>query len=69
MCDEATKREKSPIKGSTNRSAVEQGTRDYPTLCCLRTADAFAVVASLPPESRRERSDDRKCVCFSQAKT
>ena len=30
----------------------------------LRTADAFPVVASLP---RRERSDDRKCVCCSQA--
>ena len=30
----------------------------------LRTADAFPVVASLP----RERSDDRKCVCGSQAK-
>ena len=30
----------------------------------LRTADAFPVVASLPP---RERSDDRKCVCCSQA--
>ena len=28
----------------------------------LRTADAFPVVASLPP-----RSDDRKCVCGSQA--
>jgi len=34
MCDEATKREKSSTKGSTNRSAVEQGTRDYPTMCC-----------------------------------
>ena len=31
----------------------------------LRTADAFPVVASLPP--KRERSDDRKCVCGSQA--
>ena len=30
----------------------------------LRTADGFPVVASLP---RRERSDDRKCVCCSQA--
>ena len=30
----------------------------------LRTADAFPVVVSLP---RRERSDDRKCVCCSQA--
>ena len=29
----------------------------------LRSADAFPVVASL----RRERSDDRKCVCASQA--
>ena len=28
----------------------------------LRAADAFPVVASL-----RERSDDRKCVCGSQA--
>ena len=38
----------------------------------LRTADAFPVVASLPPKNsvaifRRERSDDRKCVCCSQA--
>ena len=34
----------------------------------LRTADAFPVVASLPPKnSVRERSDDRKCVCCSQA--
>ena len=33
--------------------------------CSLRTVDAFSVVASLPP--RRERSDDRKCVCSSQA--
>ena len=33
----------------------------------LRTADAFPVVASLPPKNRRERSDDRKCVCGSQA--
>ena len=38
----------------------------------LRTADAFPVVASLPLSSllslfRRERSDDRKCVCCSQA--
>ena len=36
----------------------------------LRTADAFPVVASLPPKIaifRRERSDDRKCVCCSQA--
>ena len=32
--------------------------------CSLRSADAFPVVASLP---RRERSDDRKCVCDSQA--
>ena len=30
----------------------------------LRTADAFPVVASLPPIFR---SDDRKCVCGSQA--
>ena len=37
----------------------------------LRTADAFPVVASLPPKNifRRERSDDRKCVCCSQAIT
>ena len=36
----------------------------------LRTADAFPVVASLPPLSfRRERKDDRKCVCCSQAST
>ena len=35
----------------------------------LRSADAFPVVASLPPKTifRRERSDDRKCVCASQA--
>ena len=39
----------------------------------LRSADAFPVVASLPPKNRvrvrvrRERSDDRKCVCASQA--
>ena len=32
--------------------------------CSLRTADAFPVIASLP---LRERSDDRKCVCCSQA--
>ena len=32
----------------------------------LRTADAFPVVASLPPRGG-ERSDDRKCVCGSQA--
>ena len=38
----------------------------------LRTADAFLVVASLPPKNsyfRRERSDDRKCVCCSQARS
>ena len=37
----------------------------------LRTADAFLVVASLPPKNifRGERSDDRKCVCCSQAIT
>ena len=37
----------------------------------LRSADAFPVVASLPPKNsfRRKRSDDRKCVCASQAKT
>ena len=34
----------------------------------LRTADAFPIVASLPPKNNlfliwRERSDDRKCVC------
>ena len=34
----------------------------------LRTADAFSVVASLPQKIfRSERSDDRKCVCCSQA--
>ena len=33
------------------------------------TADAFPVVASLPPIFLRERSDDRKCVCCSQATT
>ena len=31
--------------------------------CSLQTADAFPVVAIF----RRERSDDRKCVCCSQA--
>ena len=39
----------------------------------LRTADAFPVVASLPPENSyfsegEKLSDDRKCVCCSQAK-
>ena len=34
----------------------------------LRRADASPVVAFLPPKNfRRERSDDRKCVCCSQA--
>ena len=38
----------------------------------MRTADAFPVVPSLPRKNsdaifRRERSDDRKCVCCSQA--
>ena len=33
----------------------------------LRTADAFPVVASLPPKNSDERSDDQKCVCCSQA--
>ena len=36
----------------------------------LRTADAFPVVASLPPKIaifRRGGSDDRKCVCCSQS--
>ena len=32
----------------------------------LRTADAFLVVASLA-SAKRKRSDDRKCVCCSQA--
>ena len=32
----------------------------------LRTADAYPVVASLA-SAKRERSDDRKCVCCSQA--
>ena len=42
--------------------------------CSLRSADVFPVVASLPPKInfrspiRRERSDDRKYVCASQAK-
>ena len=37
---------------------------------CMRSADVFPVVASLPPEINfwRERSDDRKYVCRSQAK-
>ena len=34
----------------------------------LRTADVFPVVASLPPKNM-ERSDDRKYVCCSQAKS
>ena len=37
----------------------------------LRSADVFPVVASLPPKNSyfwRERSDDRKYVCASQAK-
>ena len=36
----------------------------------MRSADVFPVVASLPPEINfwRERSDDRKYVCRSQAK-
>ena len=39
----------------------------------LQSADAFPVVASLPPKNsvaifRRERGDDRKCVCASQAR-
>ena len=34
-------------------------------LFSLRTADAFPVVASLPPRARR---DDRQCVCCSQAR-
>ena len=34
--------------------------------CTLRSADVFPVVASL--NFRRERSDDRKYVCASQAK-
>ena len=33
----------------------------------LRTVDAFPVFASLSPIFQRERSDDRKCVCCSQA--
>ena len=33
----------------------------------LRTADAFPVVASLPPKNSDAISDDRKCVCCSQA--
>ena len=32
----------------------------------LQTAEAFPVVASLP---QRETSDDRKCVCCSQARS
>ena len=35
-------------------------------VCSLRTADAFPVVASLP-FGGGQRSDDRKCVCCSQA--
>ena len=38
-----------------------------PSFCSLWTADVFRVVASLPPKFRRERSDDRKYVCSSQA--
>ena len=33
----------------------------------MRTADAFPVVASLPPKNSDAISDDRKCVCCSQA--
>ena len=36
-------------------------------VCSLRTADAFPVVASLP-FGGGQRSDDRKCVCCSQAR-
>ena len=47
--------------------------RTPPGMGSLRTADAFPVVASLPPKNFRreveiERSDDRKCVCCSQAR-
>ena len=44
--------------------------RVVPIFPSLRTAGAFPVVASLPPKIaifRRERCDDRKCVCCSQA--
>ena len=44
--------------------------RDCSHSTSQRTADAFPVVASLPLKIaifRRERSDDRKCVCCSQA--
>ena len=37
----------------------------------LRTADVFPVIASLPPKNLffwRERRDDQKCICCSQAK-
>ena len=37
-------------------------------LYSLRTADVFPVVDSLPSKNLRERSDDRKYVCGSQAR-
>ena len=40
--------------------------------CSLRSADVFPVVTSLPPKDnifRRERGDDRKYACASQAIT
>ena len=37
-------------------------------LCSLWTADAFPVVASLPPKNRRKRSEDWKRVYCSQAR-
>ena len=46
---------------------VETRMQDCLGFPSLWTADAFPVVASLPPKNGRERSDDRKCVCCSQA--
>ena len=46
---------------------VETRMQDCLGFSSLRTTDAFPVVASLPLKNRRERSDDRKCVCCSQA--
>ena len=37
------------------------------SLGSLRAADAFPVVGNSVAIFRRERSDDRKCVCCSQA--
>ena len=49
---------------------IFRDSRDEDPLCSLWTAEVFSVVASLPPNFfifRRERIDDRKYVCGSQA--